>query len=84
MVWNITSDKPTTRMAVVNPEGYAPPAQVPAKSPTLNENAYPWDPFSFTGLEKRTGAVTNEVAEEFNAKHGTDIELVLSRFPFRK
>jgi ribonuclease Z len=84
MVWNITEETLTTRMAVPNPESYPPPAQVPAQPPAPNENAYQWDPFSFTGLEKRTSAVTNEVVKEFNAKHGTDIEPVLSNIPFRE
>jgi len=84
MVWNITKDKLTTRMAVPNPESYPPPAQVAAQPPAPDENAYGWDPFSFTGLEKRTSAVTNEVVKEFNAKHGTNIEPVLSRIPFKE
>jgi ribonuclease Z len=83
MVWNITKDTLTTRMAVANPESYPPPAQVPALPPAPDENAYQFDPFSFTGLEKRTSAVTNEVVREFNAKYGTNIEPVLSRIPFR-
>jgi ribonuclease Z len=83
MVWNITKDKLTTRMAVANPDSYPPPAQVPAQSPTGGDNAYQWDPFSFTGLEKRTSAVTNEVVQEFNDKHGTDVEPVLSSIPFK-
>lgn len=83
MVWNITKDKLTTRMAVANPESYPPPAQVPAKPPAANASAYQWDPFSFTGLEKRTSAVTNEVVREFNEKHGTDIKPVLSGIPFK-
>ena len=29
MVWNISKDKLTTRMAVANPESFPPPAQVP-------------------------------------------------------
>lgn len=83
MVWNITKDKITTRMAVPNPESFPPPAQVPAQRPIVDEkNAYKWDPYSFTGLEKRTSAVTNEVVQEFNKKHGTDIEPVLSNIPF--
>jgi ribonuclease Z len=84
MVWNITKDKLTTRMAVANAESYPPPAQVPAQPPAADDNAYQWDPFSFTGLEKRTSAVTNEVVQEFNDKHGTDIEPVLSRIPFKE
>ena len=58
MVWNITKDKLTTRMAVANPESYPPPAQVPAMPPVVEENAYTWDPFSFSGLEPRTSAVS--------------------------
>jgi ribonuclease Z len=84
MVWNITKDKLKTRMAVANPESYPPPAQVPAQPPVKGENTYQWDPFSFSGLEKRTSAVTNEVVKEFNTKHGTDIEPVLSRMPFKE
>jgi ribonuclease Z len=83
MVWNISKDKLTTRMAVANPESYPPPAQVPAQAPVPSENPYPWDPFSFSGLEKRTSAVTNEVVEEFNEKNGTDIQPVVSGIPFR-
>jgi hypothetical protein len=70
-------------MAVANPESYPPPAQVPAEPPAANENAYQWDPFSFTGLEKRTSAVTNEVVREFNDKHETDVKPVLSNIPFK-
>lgn len=83
MVWNITKDKITTRMAVANPESYPPPAQVAAQPPAPDENAYQWDPFSFTGLEKRTSAVTNEVVKEFNAEYGSDIEPILSNIPFK-
>jgi ribonuclease Z len=83
MVWNITKDKLTTRMAFANTESYPPPAQVPAQPPVTSENAYQWDPFSFTGLEKRTSKVTNEVVQEFNDKHGTDIKPVLSGIPFK-
>ncbi len=83
MVWNISKDELTTRMAVPNPESFPPPAQVPAKAPLADENAYPWDPYSFSGLERETSAVTNEVVREFNARHGTDIEPVLSNIPFR-
>jgi len=64
------------------PEARHPPPQVPAQPPVPDENACSWDPFSFTGLEKRTSGVTNEVGREFNAKRGTDIEPVLSRIPF--
>ena len=84
MVWNITSDTLTTRMAVANPESFPPPAQIPAMPPVSDENDYQWDPFSFTGLEKSTSAVTNEVVKEFNARHGTNVEPVLSNIPFRK
>jgi ribonuclease Z len=84
MVWNILKDKLTTRMAVANPESFPPPAQVPAQAPVADENAYGWDPFSFTGLERRTCAVTNEVVHEFNERHGTDIEPVLSNIPFKE
>ncbi len=83
MVWNITRDKLTTRMAVPNPESFPPPAQVPARPPVADESPYQWDPFSFTGLEQRTSAVTNEVVQEFNDRHGTDIEPVLSNMPFK-
>ena len=83
MVWNIDKNTITTRMAFANPEAYPPPAQVPAMPPETGENAYQWDPFSFTGLEKRTSGVTNEVVEEFNEKHGTSIEPVLSNIPFK-
>jgi hypothetical protein len=51
--------------------------------PVSDENSYQWDTFSFTGLEKRTSAVTNEVVKEFNARHGTNVEPVLSNIPFR-
>ena len=48
-----------------------------------DENTYQWDPYSFTGLEKRTSAVTNEVVKEFNARHGTNVQPVLSSMPFK-
>ena len=83
MVWNISKNKLTTRMAVANEESYPPPAQVPALPPVASENPYNWDPFSFSGLEKRTSAVTNEVVEEFNKRHGTDIKPIVSSIPFR-
>ena len=83
MVWNISKDELTTRMAVPNPESFPPPAQVPAEAPLADESSYPWDPYSFSGLERETSAVTNEVVREFNARHGTDIEPVLSNIPFR-
>ena len=84
MVWNIDKESLVTRMAVANPEAYPPPAQVPAMPPAQNENAYQWDPFSFSGLEKRTSGVTNQVVEEFNEKHGTDIAPIVSGIPFRE
>lgn len=84
MVWNITEDKLTTRMVVANPESYPPPAQVPAMPPVVEEGAYSWDPFSFSGLEPRTSAVTNEVVEEFNERHGTDIEPIISNIPLKQ
>ena len=83
MVWNISREKLTTRMAVANPESFPPPAQVPAIPPVVDENTYQWDPFSFTGLEKRTSAVTNEVVKEFNARHGTNVQPILSNMPFK-
>jgi len=83
MVWNISKNKLTTRMAVANEESYPPPAQVPALPPVASEKPYKWDPFSFSGLEKRTSAVTNEVVEEFNKRHGTDIRPIVSSIPFR-
>ena len=49
----------------------------------VDENTYQWDPYSFTGLEKRTSAVTNEVVKEFNARHGTNVQPVLSNIPFK-
>lgn len=84
MVWNITRDKITTRMTVANPESYPPPAQVPAMPPAKNAGNYQWDPFSFSGLEKETSAVTNKVVKRFNEKHGTDIEPILSNIPFKE
>lgn len=84
MAWNITKENITTRMAVANPESFPPPAQVPAKPPVNNGGNYQWDPFRFTGLEKETSAVTNNVVEKFNSKHGTDIEPILSNIPFKK
>jgi ribonuclease Z len=84
MVWNITEDDLTTRMTVANPESYPPPAQVPAMPPVVEENAYTWDPFSFSGLEPRTSAVTNEVVGEFNERHGTDIVPIISNIPLTK
>jgi ribonuclease Z len=84
MVWNIDKERLTTRMAVANPESYPPPAQVPALPPVVGESSYQWDPFSFTGLEERTSAVTNQVVEEFNLEQGTNIEPILSRMPFGK
>ena len=83
MVWNITKDTLKTRMAVPNHESYPPPAQVPAKPPIKDDNSYKWDPFSFTGLERETSAVTNEVVKRFNVKHGTKIEPTISNIPFR-
>lgn len=82
MTWNITPDKITVRMAVPNPEAFPPPAQVPAKAPEAGSEVYEWDPFSFSGLEPETSAVTNQIVEEFNQKHGTDIDPVLSSIPF--
>jgi ribonuclease Z len=84
MVWNITKDNLTTRMAVANPESFPPPAQVPAMPPVVEEGAYTWDPFSFSGLEPRTSAVTNEVVEEFNERHGTDIVPIISNIPLKE
>jgi len=84
MVWNVTKDEVTTRMAVPNHESFPSPAQVPAQAPVRHENSYQWDPFSFTGLEPETSAVTNEVVKEFNDKHGTDIEPVITNIPFKK
>ena len=84
MVWNIDKERLTTRMAAANPDSYPPPAQVPALPPVAGENPYQWDPFSFTGLEKRTSAVTNDVVKEFNHKHGTNIEPIVSRIPFEE
>jgi ribonuclease Z len=84
MVWNITEDDLTIRMTVANPESYPPPAQVPAMPPVVEENAYTWDPFSFSGLEPRTSAVTNEVVGEFNERHGTDIVPIISNIPLTK
>jgi ribonuclease Z len=83
MVWNITRDKLTTRMTIANAEAYPPPAQVRAMPPAAGGDAYQWDPFSFSGLEKRTSGVTNEVVKEFNERHGTDIKPVVSNIPFK-
>jgi ribonuclease Z len=84
MTWNITTEKLTVRMAIANPESFPPPAQVPAMAPEPSDDAYKWDPFSFTGLEPETSAVTNQVVKEFNEKQGTNIEPVLSLIPFRE
>lgn len=54
-------------------------SKVPAQAPITKENPYSWDPYSFSGLEKRTSAVTNEVVEEFNEQHGTDKKPVFMR-----
>ena len=83
MVWNISKDKLTTRMTFANPEAYPPPAQVPAMPPESGGDAYQWDPFSFSGLEKRTSGVTTEVVKEFNETHGTDNNPVVSNIPFK-
>jgi len=83
MVWNITKENITTRMTVPNPETYPPPAQVAAEPPIVDENTYQWDPFSFSGFEPQTSAVTNEVVKEFNEQQGTDIEPILSNIPFK-
>lgn len=84
MVWNITPKKITTRMAVPNHESFPPEAQVPPQAPDKDKEYYPWDPFSFTGLEKETCAVTNEVVRKFNERHGTEIEPILSSIPFKE
>jgi hypothetical protein len=71
-------------MAVPNHESFPPPAQTPAQAPVRHKKSYQWDPFSFTGLEPETSAVTNEVVKEFNDKHGTNIEPVITNIPFKK
>jgi hypothetical protein len=52
------------RIAVANPESFPPTAMVPALAPVADDNPYHWEAFSFTGLEKRTRAVTNQVVQE--------------------
>ena len=81
MVWNITEDSIRTRMAVPNHESFPAPIQR-QKQPPNSEKAYAWDPFSFTGIEKETAGVVNEVVDEFNAKYGTDIKPWLTGKPF--
>ena len=44
---------------------------------------YKWTDFSFTGVERETSAVTNQVIAEFNKEFGTDVKPALTALPFK-
>jgi len=79
MVWNVTKDNIHTRMAVVNEESFAAPAQrakIPPKDP------YQWTGFSLSGVEPESSAVANEIIAAFNKERGSDAKPSLTGFPF--
>ena len=79
MVWNVTKDEIRTRMAVVNDESFAAPAQrtkIPPKDP------YMWTAFSISGVEPESSAVANEIIAKFNEENGSDAKPSLTGFPF--
>ena len=70
-------------MGVPNHESYPTPIQR-HKQPPDSATAYTWDPFSFTGVERETAAVINEVLKAFNEEYGTNIEPTLTGIPFQE
>ena len=79
MVWNVTKDDIRTRMAVVNEESFAAPAQrekIPPKDP------YQWSGFSLSGMEPESSKVANEIIAAFNKANGSNAEASLTSFPF--
>ena len=79
MVWNVTKENIRTRMAVVNEESFAAPAQrakIPPKDP------YQWTGFSLSGMEPESSGVANEIIEAFNKANGSDAKPSLTGFPF--
>jgi ribonuclease Z len=79
MVWNVTRNDIRTRMAVVNEESFAAPAQrtkIPPKDP------YQWTGFSLSGMEPESSRVANEIIAAFNKANGSDAKPSLTGFPF--
>ena len=82
MVWNVTREGTRTRMAIPNPDRFPEPTQTET-IPQEGTAGYEWDPFNFSGIERETAAVTNEVVKAFNERYGTDVKPSLSGIPFR-
>jgi ribonuclease Z len=79
MVWNVTKDDIRTRMAVVNEESFAAPAQrakIPPRDP------YQWTGFSLSGMERESSGVANEIIDAFNKANGSNAQPSLTGFPF--
>jgi ribonuclease Z len=83
MVWNVTKKEIRTRMGVPNHDAFPAPPQR-AKQPPDSMKAYKWTPFSLSGVEPESAAVTNAVIELFNKENGTDIKPSLTGIPFQK
>ena len=83
MVWNVTKEAITTRMAVPNHERFPEPVQAETMQADTT-NAYTWDPLNFEGVEPETAAVINDVLNAFNEEYGTNVQPTLSGIPFEE
>ena len=79
----ITKDEIRTRMAVTNHESFPAPVQK-QKEPPDSLKAYKWTDLSMSGVEPDSAKVTNDMIEEFNKRHGTDIKPSVTGLPFIK
>ena len=77
MVWNVTKEGVRTRMAVVNPEAYPPPA-LREKTITAGER-YQTPDSVLEGWPREFDDVAERIYEDFNKKHGTDFKFQLKK-----
>jgi ribonuclease Z len=80
MVWNVTPEGVTTRMAIVNPEGYPPAPLHEKKIETASEDRY-WTPdevYSWWPAEEFE-PVAEGLFEKYNQANGTDFKFQLGK-----
>ena len=82
MVWNVTKDAIRTRMGVPNHESFPAPVQRP-KQPPDSAAEFPFSELALESIDRESAAVTNQMIEEFNARHGTDVKPAYTGLPFK-
>lgn len=79
MVWNVTKEKITTRMAVVSPDHFAQRSELPKTPGDLK--SYQYDELTLTGMDPGYGKVVQKIYADFNKKYGTDFKPLLKFAP---